>query len=146
VPAAPLLLQCARQIVARNLAAPDLGPAKLGRELGMSRSKLYRLFEPVGGVAAFIQKERLRKAMELLNAGSEQRPICVIATEVGFPDHSTFSRAFRREFGVSPRDVRESAIAITTAAGQTAPGCGECGSHSDDSATRISWRGASSRP
>jgi AraC-like DNA-binding protein len=145
VPAASLMLQYARQIVARNLAAQDLGPGKLGRELGMSRSKLYRLFEPEGGVAAFIQKERLRRAMELLNAGSGQRPICAIATQVGFSDHSTFSRAFRREFGVTPRDVRENAIAIAAAVGQPVAGCGECGFHHGDSAAGMSWRGGSAR-
>jgi transcriptional regulator GlxA family with amidase domain len=34
-----------------------------------------------------------------------------IAEAVGFHDHSTFSRAFRREFGFSPSVARERALA-----------------------------------
>ena len=37
--------------------------------------------------------------------------IQIVAAEVGFLDHSTFSRAFRREFGYSPSEAREKALA-----------------------------------
>ena len=77
----------------------------------MSRSKLYRLFENNGGVAHFINRERLREAHRRLNSDRETLSIHAIGNEVGFVDHSTFSRAFRREFGCSPTEARERALA-----------------------------------
>jgi AraC-like DNA-binding protein len=40
--------------------------------------------------------------------------INVVANAVGYLDHSTFSRAFRREFGLSPSETREIALARRT--------------------------------
>ncbi|MHB2169855.1 helix-turn-helix domain-containing protein [Alsobacter sp. R-9] len=98
-------IERARRIVRDHIAAPDFGPVQLCRELAMSRSKLYRVFERTGGVAAFIQRERLQVAFERLTSSSGGS-IGTVAADVGFADHSTFSRAFRRAFGVSPRDIR----------------------------------------
>ena len=75
--------------------------------MAMSRSKLYRLFESSGGVAHFINRERLREAHYRLSSYRFARSIHAIGNEVGFADHSTFSRAFRREFGYSPTEARE---------------------------------------
>ncbi len=44
-----------------HLHDPGFGPLELARLLGLSRSALYRLFEPDGGVAAFIRDRRLRR-------------------------------------------------------------------------------------
>ena len=51
-----------RQAVRKHLRTPTLGPANLCRLVGMSRSNLYRLFENTGGVARYIQRERLLEA------------------------------------------------------------------------------------
>jgi AraC-like DNA-binding protein len=100
-----------KAIIRRNLRSPTLGPRRLCSLGGISRSQLYRLFEPLGGVASYIQAERLRHAHRALSEPSDTRDIVRIAEEFGFYDASTFSRAFRREFGLTPSEVRLAAQA-----------------------------------
>ena len=100
-----------RRIIQQNLASPRLGPGRLCQLAETSRSQLYRLFEPFGGVARFIQGERLARAHLSLSNAEDRRDILRIAEEVGFFDPSAFSRAFRREFAYSPSDLRMRASA-----------------------------------
>lgn len=108
--AAPLAAtrkEVVRRIVDLNLKSNALGLDFLCREAGMSRSQLYRLFEGEGGVANYIQRRRLKRCFtELLN-NDTGRSVATIAEELGFPDPSSFSRSFRREFGLAPRDVMQ---------------------------------------
>jgi AraC-like DNA-binding protein len=108
---ASLLIERAWHVVRQNMASPEFGPKQLCRLLGVSRSKLYRLFESSGGVARLINRERLREAHRRLSESLDMPSIHAVGNEVGFEDHSTFSRAFRREFGSSPSEVREKALA-----------------------------------
>lgn len=101
----------ARRFILHNLNSPHLGPEALCRELGMSRSKLYRLLEAEGGVSRYVQHLRMLESFSQLTDPSNRKPIVRIANELGIPDHSQFSRAFRREFGISPTDAREAAQA-----------------------------------
>ena len=103
---ANVLLERVRSFVQANIVSPDLGVARLQRELGVSRSRLYRLFEPYGGVHHYIQHRRLLHAYSALADPNDHRRILDIAEERGFDDAAEFSRAFRREFGHSPSDVR----------------------------------------
>ncbi|MBX9698661.1 MAG: helix-turn-helix domain-containing protein [Acetobacteraceae bacterium] len=103
-----LRLERARQVIRRNFRSARLGPEMLCRELGMSRSQLYRLFRHQGGVAHYIQQCRLRAAHAALTDPSNHHPVAAIAEEYGFYDASAFSRAFRRAFGSSPTDARAS--------------------------------------
>lgn len=106
-------LQLARlkRLVRDNLGAATLGPARLCAMGGVSRSALYRLFEPLGGVARFIQRERLAAAHRLLTDPNDRRGIAQMAEAVGFFEPSSFSRAFRVAFGASPRELRAAALA-----------------------------------
>jgi len=99
-----------RRLIRENLGSATLGPNRLCALGGISRSALYRLFEPLGGVARHIQRERLSRAYRLLTDPAERRGIGEIAESVGFFEPSTFSRSFRAEFGLSPRDARVAAL------------------------------------
>ncbi|PTM39613.1 helix-turn-helix transcriptional regulator [Bosea sp. 124] len=109
-PVACGMVERMRLVVQRNMGSPDFGPPQLARLLAMSRSKLYRLLDRDGGVAHFINRERLAQAWRDLANPGEAVSVHAIASQVGFRDHSTFSRAFRREFGCSPTEARERAL------------------------------------
>jgi AraC-like DNA-binding protein len=98
-----------RRVIQAQLQSPQLQPAAVCRMLGISRSQLYRLFERTGGVARYIQCQRLLRIGALLSDPANQRPIAAIAAGFCFEDASSFSRAFRQEFGCSPSDVRSAA-------------------------------------
>jgi AraC-like DNA-binding protein len=103
------LMERVRQSVRRQLHSPSLGPDQLCREAAISRSRLYRLLEGEGGAAHYIQRRRLSESFAVLCDTSNNLPIGIIAESLCFADASNFSRAFRREFGMSPRDVRAAA-------------------------------------
>jgi AraC-like DNA-binding protein len=105
-PIAVTLLDRARRHVQLRLFDPKLGARSLGRELGVSRSRLYHMFEPFGGVKHYIQHRRLLDAHVALANPNDQRRILDIAEQRCFPDGTEFSRAFKREFGYSPTEVR----------------------------------------
>ena len=103
-------LERVRQAIKKNIKSPSLQPAWLCREAGISRSQLYRLFEHSGGVARYIQHQRLLQSYSALSDPSDLRPIIAIAEDLCFSDASSFSRAFRQEFDCSPSEVRSAAL------------------------------------
>jgi AraC-like DNA-binding protein len=97
------LLDKALAFIDRNLAKPDLAPALLEKSLPLSRSSLYRLFEPLGGVRNAILQRRLERAMRVLLTGTSAKPpLNAIARNHGFSSEEQYSRAFRARFGSTP--------------------------------------------
>ncbi|WP_266345104.1 helix-turn-helix domain-containing protein [Kaistia terrae] len=103
---AATLMERARTIIRQNLRSVTFGPDKLGQTLGVSRSRLYRMFEPFGGVARYVHRQRLLAAHAALSDVTDKRPIIQIAEGFGFSDASGFSRSFKQEFGHSPSEAR----------------------------------------
>lgn len=99
-------LERVRHVIRRRLHSATLTAAALCRETGMSRSQLYRLLEGEGGVVRYIQRLRLQASYAALSDPCEDRSVAAIGEACGFYDPSTFSRAFRREFGITPSDLR----------------------------------------
>lgn len=95
------------RIIAEKLGDPALTPDKLCRAVGVSRSRLYRMFEPAGGISNYVRRKRLLRTRDVLADSSDRRPISSIAEEWGFTDASTYSRMFKLEFGISPKEARE---------------------------------------
>lgn len=104
------LIERARRHVQRNLGAEDLSPDAMSRALGVSRTRLYQLFEPSGGVLHYIQKRRLQTAHVALGDPADTRRIIDIAEAVGFASAANFSRSFSKEFGYSPREARNAVL------------------------------------
>jgi AraC family transcriptional regulator len=78
----------------------------LARESGLSPYHFLRTFERLTGVTPhrYLRRLRLRRAATRLIV--ESRSVLDIALDSGFGDVSNFNRAFRSEFGVSPRAYR----------------------------------------
>src|SRR5579885_465754 len=102
-----VLLDRLKRYVGDNLGSAELTPDSLCRRFRISRSQLYRIFEPLGGVARYIQRRRLQKAFaQLRDPLHRHRRISEIAFEAGFSSEAHFSRAFRQEFEMAPSDAR----------------------------------------
>lgn len=100
------LLERARVLVGRRLLERELTPESICVELRVSRSRLYRLFEPSGGIYSYIRRQRLLQARNALGDRNDLRSVGQIAEHWGFLDPSAFSRAFKHEFGTSPKEAR----------------------------------------
>ncbi|MBV9904617.1 MAG: helix-turn-helix domain-containing protein [Alphaproteobacteria bacterium] len=107
------LLLKAQRMVRENLASPALTPEAIALAVGMSRSALYELFQPVGGVANYVREMRLRRCLgEIMSARHAHEQVSEIAYRWGFTNAAHFTRAFKTRFGRTPSDARESARAL----------------------------------
>ncbi|GBU06953.1 hybrid sensor histidine kinase/response regulator [Bacteroidales bacterium] len=91
-------------IIHKNLADKHFKIEMLAEDLGMSRSSLHRKIRGISELTPsdFISLIRLKKAAELLAEGSYRiNEVCHI---VGFSSSSYFSKSFKKQFGMSPKD------------------------------------------
>lgn len=107
----PLARERVRRVIRANLGSARLDPERIGRLAGISRSTLYRMFEPYGGVLSFVQAMRLDRVYRDLAEGAQPGGLTIaeIAERRGFHNTPAFNRAFRRRFGCTPGEVRAAA-------------------------------------
>jgi AraC-like DNA-binding protein len=105
-PVNAVLLGRVERLIESMLGHRQLSAQHLCAALGVSRSRLYRLFEPHGGVAEYIQNRRLAKIRAALLDPQDRRRISDLAYAYGFVSAAHFSRCFRRHFGYSPSEIR----------------------------------------
>jgi len=104
-PDTPVTLSAMQHFLFARLRS-DIGVADLCRHFGVSRSTVYRAFQPVGGVLQFLNAARLERCRaELRHADPERDHVGEIAASWGYSDSSDFSRRFRTRFGVPPSAV-----------------------------------------
>lgn len=80
--------------------------SSLGDRVGMSRATLVRRFQEVIGMPpmAYIADWRLMKAHSLIKYSA--MPFEQVADVTGFASAGTLSRAFRRQYGCTPNELR----------------------------------------
>jgi AraC-like DNA-binding protein len=100
-----------RRFVEANLHQSDLTPTYVVNALQLKRATIYRWFEYEGGLGTYIRYRRLRTAADEL-VRFTHLPVVEIAYGLGFKSASDFTRAFRRAFSMSPKDMRARAIAL----------------------------------
>ncbi|WP_158647213.1 AraC family transcriptional regulator [Actinoplanes sp. ATCC 53533] len=91
-----------------HLGDPELGADKLAAHFGISKRYLYAVLARMDvTLGEWIRTERLgRAARELANPGNALVSVAAIARTLGFADHSSFSRAFKQQFGCTPSEWR----------------------------------------
>ncbi|HET7207012.1 MAG TPA: transcriptional regulator FeaR [Terriglobales bacterium] len=91
-----------------SLADPNLSPSRIAAEAGISVRHLHRLFARHGlTVSEYTRQKRLENCrVQLSDAHFIDHSITDIAFSWGFSDSAHFSRCFKRQFGLSPREFR----------------------------------------
>ncbi len=99
-----------KHFIEQHLAQPELNPAMVAGRTGMSPRYINRLFQDQDtSLMRYILRRRLEQCRQdlrdPLHAGHR---ISDIAFRWGFNDLAHFSRVFRRRYGCSPKEYRES--------------------------------------
>ena len=88
--------------------AEPISRSDVAAHVGLSERHLTRCFHQEVGLTpiTYLNRYRVKQARRLLDAG--QKGITEIAGEVGFSSSSYFTRVFRDEMGISPREYLRS--------------------------------------
>lgn len=100
-----------RRFIDQSLEDPELSIESIAKRFGLSRASLYRLFDSFGGIAEYIRRKRLHRAFFLITDPSyREKRIGEIARRFCFPNESTFTRAFKGAYGITPSAAREASL------------------------------------
>ena len=98
-----------------NHLADNLNIKQLSEQFGISFFHFHRILkaylnEPLG---SYINRMRLDTAIKLIRYSDE--PLSDIAFRIGYNDCSAFSKAFSKEFGLSPQEFKSNkALVLNT--------------------------------
>lgn len=98
-----------RDYIQQHLPDPRLTPATIAAAHQISLRHLHRIFDADGMTpAAWIRHHRLEHSrQDLADPRLRHHPVHAIAGRWGFSEKSHFSRAFRTDYGISPKDYRQ---------------------------------------
>ena len=101
----PALLDRAMAYIEENLSG-KITLEEAARRLFVSQSTITQTFRKKMGVSFYrcVTQRRLIAAKSLIGEGVQLESVGQL---VGFSDYSTFYRAFKQEFGISPRQYRK---------------------------------------
>ncbi|MFD1583585.1 helix-turn-helix transcriptional regulator [Microbulbifer halophilus] len=109
-------LQRARTFIEAQAGAP-LSVDIIAREAGISASGLQRLFRRTEGVSVFGYLRRVRLERALAALQGDGVTVQRAGEMAGYRNPANFATAFKRQFGVTPREARE----ICLSAGDALP-------------------------
>ncbi len=101
-------LRRAIQCVNEHIGDADFDTPQFVREMGTSRTTLFKKLKALTGLSAtaFVRDIRLKTSCQFLDKNPKIR-ISDLAYQVGFTDPKYFSVCFKKEFGVSPSEYVE---------------------------------------
>lgn len=98
-------LHHAKEILLQNLDKPP-SLLELARQVGLNDYKLKQGFRQIFGTTVFgyLQAHRMKHAQQLL--AERELSVAGVAQMIGYSSQSRFCDAFKRQFGMSPREYR----------------------------------------
>lgn len=92
----------------KNFYQQGINVSDVMEYIGLSRTYLNQIFRKELGISVqkFLMDFRLHKAANLLMSTSKS--VGEIASDVGYGDALAFSKVFKKKFGMSPKNYRES--------------------------------------
>ncbi len=102
----------AGRFIETHLKEPDLTPAAVARALGVSQRYMRMVFAAEREtVSEYILRRRLEEcARQLASSLWRGHSITAIAFATGFNSGPHFTRAFRKQYGVTPREYRDAQL------------------------------------
>lgn len=96
-----LIVTCLEANLSKKVTLEDIA-----NQFYVSKSTINRIFQKHVGTSfyRFLTQLRLLEACHMILEGV---PLEKVSLQVGFSDYATFYRAFRQEFGISPRQFRK---------------------------------------
>lgn len=90
------------ELIAQNIASPDLSVKWLGSQLYINENYLSRVFKSETGTAIikYIMNQRMETAKHYLDQGYSN--LQQVSQMVGFADPLYFSKCFKKQYGVAP--------------------------------------------
>jgi AraC-like DNA-binding protein len=100
-------LAAMKSVLNEQLQDPELGVGTLCERFNCSRATVYRLFERDGGVAGFVQQQRLHRSLRELARGEEAEPgtLEAVARRWCIGSAGRLKRLFEEHFGLAPQDI-----------------------------------------
>ena len=93
--------------IRKNIGDCELDPETIARGCGISTRYLHELFRDTNQtLGSWIRDQRLEACREALRDPSIHQTVAEIAYRFGFSDQAQFSRAFKAQFGVPPKEFR----------------------------------------
>jgi len=98
------------EMMLERIRDPNLTADDLARDAHISRRQLHRLFEQRNETfSACLRRLRIeRAAADLSRTGYADIPVTEISAQWGFTSPTSFSKAFRRQLGMTPTEFRRS--------------------------------------
>lgn len=99
----------------KHLREPGLSVTAVARALHVSTRYLQNIFAEEGTtVSDWIRRRRLEHCrLELSDASQLSRPVSAIAAHWGYVEASSFTRAFKSAYGMTPTEYREDVLGHT---------------------------------
>jgi DNA-binding response OmpR family regulator len=96
-------------VLSKRLIEPP-SALELAHQIGTNQQRLTRIFREQVGMSAYeyLQEMRLERGRSLLRETDLQ--VQLISARVGYRNAGDFTRAFRRYFGVTPRQYRQGSL------------------------------------
>ncbi len=96
--------------IRKNLNDCELDPETIARACGISTRYLHELFRDTNQtLGSWVRDQRLEACRAALKDPGNRQTVAEIAYRWGFGDQAQFSRAFKAQYGIPPKEFRQQA-------------------------------------